>query len=455
VSFSSAAQQIARAASDGDIAQRRQRAGILVGRWIPHAAALACALALVAAWLDRARFGGVAFLSVTAVGALVVLLLARRERTLTDRVVADLDRAADLGGALRSAHWFAVENARQPQADGSEWLAFHVDSAAARAGGIDWARVFLRPSETRRALVAMVFAAATVAATVWPAPIRAALGGGPASPSATELRAEAIPAALLPQLVEGMRAIKEGRPPSKEALAAIGQALEIAKGNEALRSELDHLFAEVGDFEGDTGFFDQSREGYELRALYDDQGYPMDPSLEWAYQDASAKTSADRFPMKEGATDPSGDGESSARGAEGDAGEREAGLGSPDPGGDPGQGEGGVASFSSLLFGKQPSSGAGKGSPQAAASNMASLMAALRREVVNAQRDVNGTSGGRGDRRATNAATARANTVSGTIDTTYDQARATRPPAVPEDRRTLVHDFFRREADPKASTKQP
>src|SRR5438445_13851608 len=44
--------------------------------------------------------------AVLALGA--YLMLARRERAITDATAAGLDKAASLGGELRSASWFAA-----------------------------------------------------------------------------------------------------------------------------------------------------------------------------------------------------------------------------------------------------------------------------------------------------------------------------------------------------------
>ena len=112
---------------------------------------------------------GPILLGAIAAAAALMLLAARRQRVLSDRDVAELDRAADLGGALRSAFWFADPDRSVPS-DGAapEWVAFHLDEAASRAGRVDWKQVYA-PSSSRRALLSTVaFALVTVGLSVAP-----------------------------------------------------------------------------------------------------------------------------------------------------------------------------------------------------------------------------------------------------------------------------------------------
>ena len=53
------------------------------------------------------------------------------------------------------------------------------------------------------------------------------------------------------------------------------------------------------------------------------------------------------------------------------------------------------------------------------------------------------------------AAAVRSNTIRGSIDVDYDRSTATRPPAVPDGRRPLVHDYFVRPAEKAAATRTP
>ena len=60
----------------------------------------------------------------------------------------------------------------------------------------------------------------------------------------------------MPTIVEGMRAMKAGEAPTREALSAIGRALEIAKSDTVAQQQVEGLFAQVAADDGDqSGFF--------------------------------------------------------------------------------------------------------------------------------------------------------------------------------------------------------
>ena len=68
-----------------------------------------------------------------SVGLSAYIFVATRARALADRAAAAIDVDAGLGGELRSASWFASREERD------DWADLHLERAAARLNGIDWA----------------------------------------------------------------------------------------------------------------------------------------------------------------------------------------------------------------------------------------------------------------------------------------------------------------------------
>lgn len=464
VTTESAEASVIRAAHRGDQVRRRLAASRLVERIAPYLAGAAATLSLAAMVFGWPRAIGVAAVSLAVLVVGGILLAARRERDVPDRVARELDRAAGLEGSLRSAHWFTTGATGAPD---SSWLAHHLETAATRAERVNWISVYARPVARGRWVMSAVLALLATTLSVGPIGRGSFLGFSPSvNAGAVGEATQAIPAELLPEVVEGMRALKEGRAPSKTALAAIGQVLELAKDNEGLQRELDQMFADAGaradGAEGQNGFVNFDEEDYEMRGgemVYTGEKTAA-LALEWAYKDAASRSSAET-PQKEPGSESGAEAgaESAAEGESGEETASESGE-SSDPGAskdvaEADQKAGQAASFSSLLFGKQPSGTDAKTPPTAGRPPSSALTAALHREVIHAERDLVGVDRGQqANRRATNAA-ASATSVRGEAGVTYDRARAARPPAVPEARRSLVQEFFVRPADPDAGRKQP
>jgi hypothetical protein len=110
---------------------------------------------------------------------------------------------------------------------------------------------------------------------------------------------------------------------------------------------------------------------------------------------------------------------------------------------------GAPVSFSQLLFGRQTAAdGPSRANVPQGALRQAARSAALRQEVVHASADVLGPDLDRvGARRATTAERV-APAASGGPSVTAVRSPAAQPPAIPDTRRPLVHDYFRRVAEP-------
>jgi hypothetical protein len=255
-----------------------------------------------------------------------------------------------------------------------------------------------------------------------------------------------VPPHLAGEVVEGMNALKAGAPLSKDALTAVGRAVEIAKNDRNARRELDDLFAKVG---GDPRWLESELFGnhdWDVNERPDwDEGTP---ALQWAYEAAAARAALeDQGGRPDAARSARDDG-----GRTGRAGEINRGISAP-----PSQ-EGAVlradargqtGTFSSFLFGRQRAADeAGAGSAQDAAPASAARSAALRREVVHARSDLPDAPPPTAARRARERDQPDV-TAPGVAPTglAHEASHAARPPAIPEARRTLVHDYFARTTD--------
>jgi hypothetical protein len=239
-------------------------------------------------------------------------------------------------------------------------------------------------------------------------------------------------------------------------LSAIGQALQLAEQNQSAGNEIGRLLAEAArDDSGLSGFIPFWDDGHGRNE--DQWGEALSQSgLSWGYEDALARA-ADQPPSPPGAgardrtQKPAEDAaeSSEAGGADQDADA----LGPGDVGGVAGLAavRGSAQSFSALLFGRQPATGTpsqpGGAAQQAAA--RASLAAALRSEVVHARANSPAANLPRtGPRRATTATDPGA-VQAATITATFSRTPSTQPPAIPDDRRSLVRDFFHRTGEPQ------
>ena len=453
----SASQSVRALAARGDRARRVSAARTLIGRIAPAAAALACVASVVAPVLGGPKGLGLFILAGAVIASGLTVLTARYYRhELGDRAVAELDRAANLEGALRSAHWFAWHAA----AGGPEapWIARHLEDTANRVAGVDWSRVYERPVSRLRLTVTVACIAAAVGLSFTPLPriMRPATQARneTAPPPESGRAAPDAPAALVPQILDGMKAMAAGQRPSEQQLKAIGQALETARHDPAARKRIE---GEVrGSNANQTEARSSSSSDSDSGAWSNDyqNGFEMS-DLDWAYQEAMARGRNDDAPRQEpgevtGGRDPN---DASGRGRRGEPAASGEATGAPVQGDTRGR----PIDVSSLLLGRQQAS-AGSGMPDPAQDirPSAKLTAALRAEVVHASSDVTLPNPDQQPaRRATNASQTTAGAPLMTAPVQYDRSRAVQPPAVPAARRPLLREFFLRSADPVSPVKRP
>ncbi len=443
---SSARARIHRAAVLGDRARRTAIVMRRVGRFGPVIAAGACVTTVMSVALHGPRWPGPSLLAIAGALAALAFALARTSRPIVDAVAAELDRAAGLAGAFRSACWFiAAASSPAPQ---SAWREVHISETAQLVTGVDWAGVYRSNVDRRTWLVACALVVATVAAARWPASVaRVPASRSTHEASARDQATSGPPADLgTPALTEGLRAIKSGRVPSTESLAAVGRALDLAKADTATKSRLDELFKHTqpdqpagawsGQPQDDDGDVDER-----TQAL-------VNPwAVEWAYQDAVSRASASKPSARESQAAPSRN-DTASPGNSDEHREAATGKGSADGAAVLGQTRGQTAGFSSLLFGRQQADGAGGDTPARGSASLprtAALTTALRQEIVHARSDITDVPPS-GARRASQNESVAVDAHPSGARVTYDRGHGSQPPVVPAERRALVHDVFVRPA---------
>lgn len=455
----SARQLIHESAAAGDRRRRGVLARQFVLTWLPAIGAIAALISLMLLAFDGPRFIGPAMLLAGVLMATVVRLVARRPHEITDTQLLELDSAANLGGALRSAHWFAAESRQASLGPLGE---FHLEQAASRVTGVKWEDVYRRSSGGPAWVKFALSAAAVGVFFSWPARSLAIVDQPDASAAPARAVERALPTILVPKIVEGVRALEAGEAPSSESLTAIGQALELSASDEVVRKQLEELLAASRTWADVSSFWADSEEcmPWELRAC-EERGYNLSRAgLEWAYEGATARArGAERRAQDERSpsmTDarPEQTGANNSGGVVAAASEKGGAESQPvvtDTGGQP-------TSFSSLLFARpQVGTGSGPpGGPAASQSRTSALAAALRAEVVHAAADTLDPNDDRAPvRRATTSNQSAPNRTGVSSTTTYDRGRAWQPPPIPEVRKSLVHEFFYRPMEPAGAERRP
>jgi hypothetical protein len=384
-------------------------------------------------------------------GLLLFFIAGRRSRAVGDADASTIDRDAGLAGELRSAHWFAVRDPRD------EWADFHIQRAAARLSGVDWAAQY-PPFPARRArlataalaLAALVLA---LAAPAYVAPDGAAAeaSGRRTSETATGARGEPLPPELQRKLEELLAAVERGELQraaslgNDPALASFLQGLTHLRDRElleALSRALSSKTAQAGatSVEDMEALAERARRAAEAAPLAED----MKSALEKLAGELDLVTA--ESPTRAGA-----DGAQDGQAAQG---EGPAGAGSMDQvsiqfaeGTDAGGGQSIVMMPSDDGANGAGSPGAGvggSGSGDAGApAASAELAAALRRETVEASDDRAGANVESDVRRKTEHGDA-ALSYTGSATRTFDSTRAVAPPPLPETRRTGVKTYFLR-----------
>ncbi len=462
VNESSARQSVRSSAARGDRARRVAAANRRIARYALPVTASAClASALIPVLGGPGSVGLTLLVAGAAIAGATVLAARFAPRVLHDGVVAQLDRAAALDGSLRSAYWFATHDSSTTRAADrtAPLIASHLEEAASRAAGVDWTRVYSWPLNRARTALVVACIVAAVGLSFKPLPrlsrpaVQARHEGGGA-PETSTTPADA-PGAPVPQILEGIKALRSGRKPSEEQLSAIGHALDTARHDPAARKRIEGE-VNASDSKG-TDPRQSSSSDSESAAWSNDyqNGFEMS-DLDWAYQEAMARGRTDEAPHPEpggDVTPPSGTSDPSSKGRPAEPAAAGELTGSPIEGDTRGR----PADFSSLLRGTQHATGH-SGAPDQAKDDgrAARLAAALRTEVVHANSEITLPNLDRpASRRATTASSVPPAAPGASEHVAYDRSHAAQPPAVPDARRPLLRGYFLRTDEPTSAVKRP
>jgi hypothetical protein len=377
-----------------------------------------------------------------------IVVLSRRSQPSTDAIAALVDADAGMDGELRSAYWFACSDVDD------DWTRYHLRHAAERAGAVSWADVY--PSVPgRRAWIAT--AAFSVAAFVLPVGLPswpAASASVPAVAESLEAAAELeeLPPELRDQLLDLLAAVRSGKLSPEEALAKARDLTAFAQLDAELQQEIADLLKMPSP----------NRDESEQMSGANAAAAPMTTDTQWARENLASRLAneeAQRGGKEDGATLESSDGKEQGPSME-DPANSDAGEGSKGqaavrvpmkPTGAPEGSSGMMLRSNSSEVGDPGSMFGGKrGNVKYGTSDAQTIAAALKREMIEANVNIDHSNLKNEDRRKKTEqswSSLKYTKIAGR--STFDRARADAPQPVPEARRPLVERYFVREASPQ------
>jgi hypothetical protein len=453
------------------IASRLRRAretGHRLWQAAPIGAAICAGVAAGARWMN---WPGLLSLGVV-VGVLAVLaayvLSARRDRALSDSTAVELDGLAHLGGELRSATWFASRDDEAPstehRAPSTEhpapstdlWVDFHLARAAERLQSTDWTALY-PPVRAPRAKAATAVLAIAALVLALPMAGRAGVQAIGSRAGAANARATAaadlalLPPELLKQLMDLLKEAERAGMPGvttaltadqfRDLLAKLDKAQDLNASKESKRG-LDPSAKQMG------------LQGQELKDLAErlKRAASIDaltPEVRDAMSEVAEKLSEMSESQAGSPKDPK-DAAGAAEAPQGDAAQSNKGDKKYDDSSiqavkDASAGGGaGVIMMSSEDPQGAQEAGLGLGGASSERKNggtMPDLMAALKKETIEAYKDDTGEKTNLDTRRKTERGTATV-AYSSTPPAAFEKGRATAPPAVPENRRAALQTYF-------------
>jgi hypothetical protein len=433
------------AVSRADRQRRSRLATRALVRLIPAAAAAVLVLAIAARWAGWPVFVTVAAFAVLAVGLVVYTLYRRRAREISDRIALSVDSDANLGGELRSAHWFATTGS------GDEWAAYHVERAADRVGQIDWAALYPPVRAMKTWAVSAVLAVAAVAFSIdlpglRPQSRAEAADAGNAATAA--IAPEEIPAELRKRIEELLAAMMAEKMTDKEAALKLANLKELMDQlDPSLQKKIAELLKKQPlGADAQTKRRDLDEEDRAERAERGENsaaGLPED--VRWGLEDLAARLASANLDRKTAEKNPAASSETGemGRGSEQaqQAGQNQMQL-MREAAKDPGAAQ--MMMGGAGMMGGDSQAGAGGNSAQKAGqADVKSIAEALRRELVEANADARGENVPIEDiRRKTEQGKSTLGFSRVLPMTTFDHSRTAAPPAVPVARHPLLYNYF-------------
>lgn len=451
---SAAGAAVRAALAAADRRRRGREASRLLWRVAPAIAAAALAVAVGRRWMPWGVWAPAAVLIVGAVGLAAYIFVATRARRLTDRAATAIDVDADLGGELRSASWFASRAGRD------DWADLHLERAAARLNGIDWAQLYPIVRAPRARLASIVMVAGALALT-FGLPQRASArrptgtASSPAAkaPAPTALQPDGIllPPELMAQLQALLDAAQKGDALTAERLASSEELRELLNKlaqDPELLAKLAKALAAADPLKGPTAkelkeLAERARRAAETAAMSQDLREALEKMADAAESDEAQESAANEEgePMS---SDGPQDGESGQSNAAGSMQELSVQMARQ---ADPGGGAGIMMMSNPGEKGSGPpgSGVGGSGSDESSAAAAAALAAAFKQEVVEASQDNAGDNIDTEIRRKSEQGSSKIGFTHGAAGQ-FDKSRAAAPPPVPEARRNGVQSYFIRKS---------
>jgi hypothetical protein len=433
----------------------RARRGRETARRLWTMAPVAAGVCLVIAIGGRLRgwtpFVTLFVLAVAAIALGAYVVIARRQRALSDAEVSSIDADAGLKGELRSAHWFATQPADASADAGGDWILFHLSRAAERVRGVDWAGLYPAPAAGRAKLATVMMAVGAVALLLIPGRAGLAASDARRQPNAATAKRPGTIIAIPPELrkkLEEMLTTAEGgqgreltAAEVRDLLAKLEALAHQDPAKQAAQLKPGERPASEADVKALAERAKKASESTDLEPEVRDALADMANKLNDADQDANAMASRD---AQDAAVDKD-------KQEGGEAQQSKSGSGKPDASASvqsvketSGGSAVGVVMMSTDDASSARDGGLGLGGGAAdkkGNGQLADLGAALRKETIEAAKDLQGDNVQTEERRKTEQGTA-TTAYSHAAVQSAERGSSTAPPPVPESRRAAVKSYF-------------
>jgi hypothetical protein len=434
----------------GDKLRRAREGRRRLWRAAPFVAAVCLGVAGIGRWLGWSPVLALVVLGLAAAALAVAVWFAIRFRPVSDSVAARLDDDAGLSGELRSAHWFATSERRDP------WTSFHLERAAERLGAIDWTRCYPAVRAPRAwAATAVIVAGVLALSARWPGRATGPLPASAASAVEAGKPVFSLTDILSPELQKQLA----------DLLAKVESGKLSSEALKALSPELRNLLAQLAalrdpqtlkDLAPDAAKAEAANRAGQAKAMKalaerakraaGEQALPSDlkqalNDLADTLNDAATEQAASLEASESVASKGAEQGGAKQASASADASQASIQF-SRDADASAGSGMSMLSDAGFPSGDARPGSGAGGNSgDKKGAGQMLGVEQALRRETVEADKDAAGDNVTTETRRKSEQGQAAVN-FTHAASGTFDRSHAAAPPPVPEARRAQVQAYF-------------